>query len=185
MSERLTAEREAEIRDTQARMEARAPLIGLHSAGARLSLPMSRDLLAELGAVRAERDEARAQIGDVRASISAHKIRVATDERDEAIDRADRAEAGLAALRDAVRGVLDEPHAYVGGRERALLTCALADTAAAAEAYTRSVRAEGRAQGLEDAAYLSSSVADADVFRAQAERVRQLPLLDVTTKRRK
>lgn len=60
-----------------------------------LAVRHRRKLLAELDAVRAERDEARAQIGDVRASISAHKIRVATDERDEAIDRAERAEAGL------------------------------------------------------------------------------------------
>lgn len=91
---RLTAAQEDAIKCMSA-----AALDG-NGAWARMALDR---LQTELDAVRAERDEARAQIGDVRASISAHKIRVATDERDAAIDRAERAEAALAEVRDAAR----------------------------------------------------------------------------------
>lgn len=39
----------------------------------------------------------------------------------------DRLRAAHERLREAVREVLDEPHAYIGGRERAVLTAALGD----------------------------------------------------------
>lgn len=105
---------------------------------------------------RRERDEARAVVaarwalareveellgiaagpaGDDRLREGVEAVRRLRSERDEA-------RAQLAAVREAVREVLDEPHAYVGGRERALLDAALSDTAAAAKAYTRRVRAE-------------------------------------------
>lgn len=118
--------------------------------------------------LRSERDEARAQLAALRAEVSealdlppgigpapGEIARLAREHREmvmrcgEAADymaaddvRVARAEAQLAALREAVREVLDEPHAYVGGRERAILDAALADTAAAAEAHDRRVRAE-------------------------------------------
>lgn len=55
----MTPEREREIRDVQARMEARAPSMGLHAAAARMALPMSRDLLAEIDRLRAAHERLR------------------------------------------------------------------------------------------------------------------------------
>lgn len=54
--------------------------------------------------------------------------------------------------------------------------CPLHGPEARAMADLLAMLGEARARGLEDAAYLSSSVADANVFRAQAERVRIEPL---------
>lgn len=87
-------------------------------------------------------------------------LRAYQRDRDAAIERAKRAEAGLAALRAAVRGHQDVAHlwheevadaAAFAERSVALidadarLHAALADAAEAAEAYTRRVRAEALA----------------------------------------
>ena len=50
------------------------------------------------------------------------------DQSRELLDRVRAVVEERDALRDAVREVLDEPHAYIGGRERALLTAALQPT---------------------------------------------------------
>ncbi len=128
-------------------------------------------LLAELDAVRAERDEARAQIArrDAEADAPMTPAEIATarayvERRDakkhaEILARAERAEAGLAALREATATLHDmlanptdrlmEPPDVTRLRVtwEVVSACVtleriLADTAAAAEAYTRRVEAK-------------------------------------------
>lgn len=78
------------------------------------------------------------QIRDTLAALDVEREKVARLERER-----DELAAHLAALRAEVRDVLAEPHAYIGNRERTVLTCAVAAaTAPAVEAYTRRVQAE-------------------------------------------
>ena len=122
---------------------AEAELLTDHAAG---TLCIRCDLL------QVERDDARARArqgaqtlvsivgaeGPKNVDELAERVR---DAHDEAIARAEQAEARLAALREAVRDVLAEA-AVIGGRERSVLTVATGAAAAAAEAHDRRVRAE-------------------------------------------
>lgn len=84
--------------------------------------------------VRVTRELLEALAEDGRCSECAHErnARAWADERDDMRRQRDEARAQLAALREAVREVLSEPHAYIGGRERSVLTCALGAAAASA-----------------------------------------------------
>jgi hypothetical protein len=59
-------------------------------------------------ATKRERDEARAALGDLRASMASHKLWHATEERDAAIARAEAAEAREATVREAAQAVVDD-----------------------------------------------------------------------------
>lgn len=154
MGERLTAEREAFVRACVSEI-ARPDF----DAADHIIL----ELLAELDALRAERDEARKAYaereGDMHTRIRAGYDRTIADawraEVAKVTARAERAEAGLAALRDADIEYDAAYYAFnsthqVGSPEEARVVprmvaaaerrkTALADTAAAAEAHTRSV----------------------------------------------
>lgn len=75
----------------------------------------------------------------------------------------------LAALREAVREVLEDPHAYVGRREHAVLTAALADTAQAAEAHDAKVRREVLREAADAIDYDSHHAQAVAVLRAMAD----------------
>jgi hypothetical protein len=123
-------------------MEARAPLFGLHSAGARLSLPMSRDLLAMLDEARKaaddwERRETQALVDCARSEV---KIAVLHHAAQMVHDAEDPAATSRGARRSE-----REHHDRVVARDasaRSALGRALADTRAAAEAYRARVRRE-------------------------------------------
>lgn len=118
-------------------------------------------LRAKLAATEQERDEARALFreAETKRSRAVVECALATEERDAERARADALErdalAGqLAALREAAM-----PHAqaeYASDAETRTLRIVLADTAAAAEAHDREVRA----MALEDAAAQAVALAD-------------------------
>lgn len=107
-------------------------------------------------------EEKRALLEGVRGEVFERALSEAQHGREAAMLRRERdeARAQLAAVTEAVREVLDEPHAYIGGRERSVLTCALGAAAATAEAYTRRVALAGECRGMRLAADMCCSADD-------------------------
>lgn len=157
MGERLTAEREAFVRECVADIDVRDV-----DEADRIIV----ELLAEIDAVRAERDAARLVLSVLRDVLRCKPGEDVSDVAEAAIARAERAEAGLAALRERCRSHMTSAE--------------LADTAAAAEAYRARVRAEAlrEAAGTFDRFVAENQVlgridvADAWMFAAQRLRAR-------------
>lgn len=100
--------------------------------------------------------------------IAAEREKVARLERER-----DALAAQLAALRAEVHDVLAEPHAYIGGRERSVLTCAVAAaTAPAVEAQLAALR---EALGVVRGCYVALAGVDHGILAYVDEAIAKAP----------
>lgn len=154
----MTPEREMEIRAYYAH-EGEPPVSFYRpkEAGSAARYDMAEVLAAldgereKAARLERERDELKARLDeredDMHARIRAEYDRTIADTWRAAnarmADERDEFAARLAALRAEVRDVLAEPHAYIGDRERLVLTSAVdAASSPDVEAYTRRVQTE-------------------------------------------